>query len=448
MHNTSDNIIIVISYHYRPSQSIAATRLSKLCKYLSRLGWQPIVITADNDPRESEHLEPNVYKIKYHQLRVTNREKKGPTKARRISASGRSLIGKMVTIGKSFIASVVSLPLIRTVAEEPFWYFGALKRAMSLLKNTGAQIVFSSYGPAASHLVASRLKSKGVYWVAEYRDLWSQNPYVRKAQPFTYLEKKWEQRIIRNCDQIVAISEPMARDLQVLHKKNVSVVTSGFDPEDYPLHKRKSNKFIITYTGSVYKGKRDPTALFQAVHKLYQEGQIDPNSFEIRFIGNESLSYVKNLLKSYQIEKMVSFHEMISYAESISAQSESTVLLLLSWNNPSDAGTYSGKVFEYLGAGRPILACSIFPQGSIQRLLVDTGCGIIANEVDEIFKILSVWLHEFFDDGVIRSYYNPKQDIIESYSWASQALNLSKVLQRYKSVTGNTIIHQNQRNHE
>ena len=36
-------------------------------------------------------------------------------------------------------------------------------------------------------------------------------------------------------------------------------------------------------------------------------------------------------------------------------QQASDVQILLMWNDPDEAGNYTGKLFEYLGSGRPIL---------------------------------------------------------------------------------------------
>jgi len=49
----------------------------------------------------------------------------------------------------------------------------------------------------------------------------------------------------------------------------------------------------------------------------------------------------------------------IPLKESIKKQKESSALLLLGWNDPQAAGDITSKFFEYMGAGKPILAISL-----------------------------------------------------------------------------------------
>ena len=83
---------------------------------------------------------------------------------------------------------VYTLPLIRTLTLEPAgWYRHALKKGLEILSKEKFDVIFSSYGPSMSHLIASKLhKQTGVPWVAEFRDLWSLNAYLRLYE--LYLE--------------------------------------------------------------------------------------------------------------------------------------------------------------------------------------------------------------------------------------------------------------------
>lgn len=64
----------------------------------------------------------------------------------------------------------------------------------------------------------------------------------------------------------------------------------------------------------------------------------------------------RRLAAQYALQSIVQVHDSIPYKEALRAQREADVLLLLLWNDPREKGIYTGKLFEYIGAGRPILA--------------------------------------------------------------------------------------------
>jgi len=113
------------------------------------------------------------------------------------------------------------------------------------------------------------------------------------------------------------------------------------------------------------------------------------------------------------------------FEESIRAQKESSVLLLLEWNDPRGEGSYTAKIFEYLGAGRPILAIA-FKGGVIDNLLLESGCGLVLTESDEIKALILEWLQEFRQHGEILSHYKPNLDIVKQYTRREQARKLAE----------------------
>ena len=220
------------------------------------------------------------------------------------------------------------------------------------------------------------------------------------------------------------MSELWANKLQAFHSKKTIAIPNGFDEEDYTESVPLTPKFTITYTGNIYPGKRDPMPLFEAIAELKQEGKLSLDDLEVRFFGSNVAETLSPLVEKYSLWDFVKMYGFVSFSESIKRQKESIVLLLLSWNDPRDRGTLTGKVFEYLGAGRPILALA-FKGGEIDNLLQESGCGIVANEVDEIKDILTKWLEEFRQCREITSHYSPNEEVIKSYTRREQARKLA-----------------------
>ena len=427
--------VLVVSFYFPPTNSIASVRLGKFAKYLPQFGWEPIVLTANEVKGYSQNLpveidEANIFRTPYFAL--------GSTISYELTGGQRTIYQappKISTWRKALyklirlMEPVYTLPVIRTLTLEPVgWYRHALKKGLEIISKEKIDVIFSSYSPSMSHFVASKLhKQTGIPWVAEFRDLWSLNHYLRKVQPFHFFEKELEKRVMKGSDLLVTISEPAAKQLETLHSKKVVTICNGFDEEDYLDNVPLTTKFTITYTGNIYPGKQDPSSLFKAIAELEEEGKISPNDFEVRFFGGGTLTSLLPTIKDYHLEGIVKICGLVPFSESIKRQKESTVLLFLGWNDPREKGVYTGKLFEYLGARRPILAIGL--KGDVvDELLKETGAGVVLGQADEIEAVLSKWLKEFEQSGTITSHYKPNNTVIHQYTRKQQAGKLAQLL--------------------
>ena len=57
----------------------------------------------------------------------------------------------------------------------------------------------------------------------------------------------------------------------------------------------------------------------------------------------------------HDVSHLVAVHPQVPYLEAIAIQHRADVLLLMQWDDPREQGNVPGKLFEYLGARRPIL---------------------------------------------------------------------------------------------
>lgn len=429
--------VLIVSFFFPPFNTIGAVRIGKLAKYLPEFGWTPLVLTVEDIDTLPKGLAVElpvgrIVRTPYWDFRTLARNTVTPAEGCTGGASGDPK-GKhpfRVSLGGVYRALRKLLPLSddRMIDYASGWYPQAVRAGKHLLESEPIDAIFSSSGPPTCHLIAGSLARKsGKPWLADYRDLWSQNHTTRRRQPFQFLEEHVESAVVRAAGALLTVSEPLAVDLQRLHGNLVHVLPNGFDPEDYAqAGKATLGKFTITYTGNINPETRNPVGLFQAVRALKQVGKVTADRFEVRFFG-ASLGPVMDLAREHGIADLVSVHRQVPFAESVARQKESTVLLVLEWNHPSAQGVYTGKLFEYLGAGRPILATGV-EGGVMDRLLQDAGSGVLVNDTVKIRDVLEKWLTEFAEAGEVRSHWMPVSRVVDLFDRRKQAGRLADIL--------------------
>lgn len=431
--------VLIVTFAFPPLNVSGAVRVGKFAKCLPEFGWEPIVLTAD-----IARGQPQTLPLEVDEAKVIRTSYLGLTSLLKREPGGYSASGKPVNVpwwsravrgGIRLLRPILNLPLIRDLTypilrafTSPWlgWYRQPVRKGLELMARNGIQLLFSSSYPPTSHLIASRLhRQTGIPWVAEFRDPWSLNEYENMTKSFRSFQKIVEKRTLRRSSLLITVSEPLAEELEKLHSKKTIVIPNGFDEEDYTRDVPFTQKFTITYTGNIYPGKRDPTPLFKAIAELRQEGRISPGDLEVRFFGSNVTANISPLIQEYNLAELVKIYGFISFKESIKAQKESSVLLLLEWNDPRGKGTSTAKIFEYLGAGRPILAIA-FKGGVIDNLLLESGCGLVLTELDEIKALILEWLQEFRQHREILSHYKPNWSIVKQYTRREQARKLAE----------------------
>jgi len=309
--------------------------------------------------------------------------------------------------------------------EQKHWQPFGVETGYKLLQKEKFDALISSAGPVTAHLIAKELKERsGIPWIADFRDLWTQNHYYQYGMFRRRIERRLELKTLAKADALVTVSEPLAKKLGSLHYgKRVFVIPNGFDPDDVksaPLTK----KFTITYTGQLYQGKRDPESLLRALYEMIGEGEIEKDTIEVRFFG--PLQYwLDQEIKSYRLEEVVRQQGVVPREVALEKQRESQILLLLNWDDPDECGVYTGKIFEYLAAKRPILALG-GPDGVVSQLLQETGAGVHIKNVDALKQFLRNCYEEYQATGQVR--YYGKEEQIEKYSHREMSRKFAEVL--------------------
>ncbi len=417
--------VLIIAYLFPPCPEIGAQRPYKLAKYLPSFGWEPVILTAKLPGEKPEGFR--VIETDYKDVVNT-------IKSRIVSNPKKTLHEQLgISVTKNFNHTTWKSRLIKIVREtiaypddKRGWFKYAVKSASEFLDNEKVDAIISTSSPVTSHLIAKKLKQKyRIPWIADLRDLWTQNPYHNKFSLINFFERRLEIKTLSEVDAIVTVAFPWIDTFKILHKnKKIFCVTNGFDKDDFPkLPSKLTRKFTITYTGILYNGKRDPSLLFEVLAELNKDNRINRDLIEIRFYGPKE-EWLLVDIKRYNLEGVVGFYGFVPRKEALDRQKESQILLLLLWNNKNEEGFCPAKLYEYFGAGRPIIA--IGRRGHIvEGLLGTTNAGKYICDHDTLKSVLLEYYREFVNSGEVKCYSNSN---IENYTYKSVTERYSDVL--------------------
>jgi len=417
--------VLIISYHFTNRDLIGSNRIWGLFEYLKDFGWDPTILTVKTD-QEYHNKINNVIQTDqriFHTsiFRFLNINPKKPLKEQIVFTSKKNKKGIIEFFSK----------LYKEIFYYPDsaigWYDSAIESGNELLSKNKFDVIISSSSPATTHIIASVLKKEhNLPWIADFRDLWTQNAYYDFSPFRKYWEKKLELRIISLANAITIVSEPLAIELKKNYKNiPILTITNGYDPDDVKNTAILSNKFSIVYTGQLYRGKRDPELLFDAIKQLCDNGKLDTRDISIDFYGPYE-PWLRTDIEKYGLQNIVTEHGHISRETAIAEQNKAQVLLLLTWNNNSEKGVYTGKLFDYLAAHRPILSMGYPEGGVVKDLLKQTQAGVHVSNVEELKEYLIKAYMEYKKTGAAQ--YNGIEAEVMKYSHREMARKFAEVL--------------------
>ena len=416
--------VLIITYHFPPRPSVASLRMGGLAKFLPEYGWKPTILTAKL---------PSPPDLRYHVIETKESDILVEWKERLGFSPDKTFRDQLGQTGKKDTYMDYLLYAAKDVLAYPDynkkWYRYTLPVAREQLKREKFDAIFSSAGPYTVHLIARQLKKEfGIMWIADFRDLWTQNHYYSCSRIRKYFETKLEVRTLADADAITTTSYPFAEKLRQLHHAPVSVVPNGFDPELLNHRTLLIPKFSINYTGRLYRGKTDPELLFLVIRKLINEQQIDPSDVEIHFWGCGE-TWLQKLIDRYNLSTIVFIHDSVPREQALEIQRSSQLLLLLIWIDPKEEVVVA-KIFEYLAAKRPVLA--IGPsQGAMPDLIHETNAGFVAESEQELQEILTTAYRQFKTEGKV--HYAGIESEIRKYSHEEMAKKIAGVLNQLKN---------------
>jgi glycosyltransferase involved in cell wall biosynthesis len=367
----------MIAYHFPPlAGSSGIQRTLRFVQHLPSHGWEAVVLTAH--PRAYERTSDDLMAEIPRETFV--KRAFALDAARHFAVAGRY---------PSFLASPDRWSV---------WRLGAIAAGKALIREYRPDILWSTYPIATAHAIGASLhRASGVPWVADFRDPMAQVGYP--ANPRIHEDFRRIEAVAIDEARLSVFTTPGAarayRERYPTRGARIRVLENGYDEESFAGLSRRTGDQPLTqgaitvlHSGIVYPSERDPTCLFEALARLVAAGALAPGRFKLRFraAGHEELLHA--LTRRHGLAGFIEILPSLPYREALAEMVRADGLLVLQASNCNEQ--IPAKIYEYLRAGRPILALTD-PAGDTAQALREAGLRSIAalDSIDDIVSAMS-----------------------------------------------------------
>ena len=372
MKNTFEKNVLLLATYFPPRNNVACYRTGCFAKFLPQHGWRPTVVCEDW-PVGSPDYDPEfvgTFPECVNVVRVKRPNERGLYQ--------RFLLRKF-------------LPYLKPHHTPFLWWNKARKHIRELFETTSFDAIWATSDPLTPMGLAEEFsKIHRIPWIADIRDsFFVQSLGSWYKRPFLAYR---EGRLCVSANKVITVSEGLAQGIQERTALEPSVIRNGFDPTLFPADpKVSSDKFRILYTGKLY---HDPTPLILALENCIRRNLIPSNRVEFILLGVER-SHFDKLCSLHPTLLHVECRKRINHREAILLQARAASLYFTVHTEAK--GILTGKLFDYLGSRRPILAT--LDDGTTKEdnaaetieILRKTGAGVVLKHVEDMVATLTDW---------------------------------------------------------
>ncbi len=373
--------VLIITYYWPPSGKASLQWPLKIIKHLPEFGWQPVVLTVEDDTFsdkdetflrqiaedlkviKTKALEPfNLYK------KFTGKEKDSKLIASEtISTKNKSLAHRL----SIWIRMNLFVPDARVG-----WYFPAVKSGTNFINDEKIDAIVSVGPPHTAHLIGKKLSVKyNLPHIPVFIDPWVDIAYYQnfKRNNITLkIDNHLEKSVLQNSEAVIFVTETMKGDYQQKYpflKNKSHVLYWGYSEEDFSgieLKENTSNEKILVHAGNLFS-YQNPAKLWQQVKKEINNGK----PVRLKFIGTVDNEIVKSI-SSAGLDPYTDYLGFLPYQKMLTEICNADFLLVCA----TEPRHVPGKLFEYLRAGKPIIAYGD-NNDEVKRILQESNAGMM-----------------------------------------------------------------------
>jgi glycosyltransferase involved in cell wall biosynthesis len=386
--------VLFITYFWPPSGKATLHWPLKIINHLPGYGWQPVVLTADQDTFSQkdesllQEIDSDLKVFTAHALepfsvyrRLLGKKKDSPlTASETISKTNRGLRHRLAV----WIRMNLFIPDARIG-----WYWNAVREGKKILQSENIKAIVSIGPPHTTLLVGKKLSAlSGIPHIPVFIDPWVDISYYRdfkRSGPTLAVDRRLERSVVEQASRIVFVTESMKEDYERRYpsiRNKSHVLYWGYDEEAFRTYVPKYNKEqeILSHAGNIFD-HQNPKALWTTLRNEIDNGR----NLKIVFVGTVGPG-IRHSIKEAGLENRTEYKGFLPYQTMIEELGAASYLLVCA----TEKRHVPGKLFEYLRSGKPILA---FGDGNeeVQKILSETRAGMIfplASNGKEFFKQL------------------------------------------------------------
>jgi len=388
--------VLIITYYWPPGSGAGVQRWLKFSKYLPSFGWEPLILTVDPGyatwPATDITLEKDIpagtriYKTAAKDyFRLYRKDKKNIPSAGFASGVSDGFRGRL----QRFIRGNFFIPDPRRG-----WNRDAFNKARELIINEKIDHVITTSPPHSTQLIGLKLKKKfpGIKWIADLRDPWTDIYYYSMFYPTEIskaIDTNYEKMVLRSADKIITVGKSL-KDLFSSKESSAAgktfIITNGFDEDDFnSIQPESPDVFTVSYIGTL-SDDYPVSGFISAFSQLISSGL----KLKLRFAGLVSEN-MKNQIRPEIGNNDVDFLPYANHHEAIKYMTGSSALLLIIPDHKSNRTILTGKLFEYIAAGKPVI-CLGPADGDAAAIIKETSSGKVFN-YDESAQIRDYLIH-------------------------------------------------------
>jgi hypothetical protein len=450
---TGEPRVLILNQEFPPLGGPAVQRVTKFVRYLQQAGWSVTVIAGTKSTwhtrRDETLLKDIASGVDVFRLPFRTIEDYAAFGARlvlwvlfplRLFLSESHMRDRLHWLIRGLLIIVHPEPLMS-------WWWLATSQAIALQRRQRYDVVLTSGPPHITHMVGYVLQWLfGVKWVADLRDPWVNSKAQMAAYPNPIvkgLHRLWERLVFRAADRLVTVSPTWGRLLgercgTSAPSEKVQVIYNGYDPHDLPqtLPSVKSRTQWQEYLWIHYNGNtnsvENPYWFFRALAQLASHNAKFSLQIRCTFTGLTSLDVA--LVEDLGLQDIVVDVHPLSHNKSLRMSAEADVLLLIvNLIDSTVAGQYTGKVYEYVALGKPILALVPIP-GDLYDFLknYEAACVLAYNNITGIAQTIQEYIAKKQRNALHAS---QAPSWIAEYTRESQTKRLIKILDAMRENT-------------
>jgi NAD(P)-dependent dehydrogenase (short-subunit alcohol dehydrogenase family) len=363
---------LVLVNHCHPDRPhVCALRMREFARALARKGHQVVLLTGTLDDAPSPLVPSSLpAALKAHDWRKPFSLACTPT--------GRTMLRRARTgdLVRPLGKAVLALNYLLQAGVHADWRDGCAPWHAPLARHFGPDIVWSTFGNSTSWVIARDLaRAADCPWVADLKDHWHR--FV--PPPLTGLIANR----FADAALMTGFSGEHAETVRRWFNRDAAIVYSGIDPALYPASEPDDGRLTVTLTGAVYD-RQNLSSLLDGIAIAAEAADGDFRSrMAFRYAGHDH-AMVRECAQRLSTLIDVRIDAQLPLGEWLAVLTTARLNCYVKSHT-----TFHHKIFDLLGAGRPILTLPA-ETGEALEIAGDTGVPLLAaGTPDDVARTVS-----------------------------------------------------------